>query len=306
MSRAVVFSAFGGTDVLEIVDVEPPPVGPGQVRVRVETAGIQPFDARFRAGWFNPYIPAEFPQGLGNEFAGVVDEVGAGVTTTSPGDEVIGWVWQAAYADHVVVGADEIVPKPAAMPWPEAGALSASGQTAHTALQELGVDRGDTLLVHAAAGGVGTMAVQLAREWGATVIGTASERNHDYLRDLGAVPVAYGHGLADRVRAAAPGGVDVALDCHGGDEAVQVSVDLVSDRKRIGTLSAYGAANELGIQLIGTKRSTERLAELTDLYTQAKLRVIVDRVYPLDQVAQAHAQVEAGHVRGKVVLAIGD
>ena len=304
MSRAVVFSAFGGTDVLEVVEVPVPEVGPGQVRVRVQAAGVQPFDARYRAGWFDPYVPAQFPQGLGSEFAGVVDEVGPG-TEVQPGAEVIGWVWQAAYADYVVVGADDVVPKPDGMPWAEAGALSASGQTAHTALDELGVDRGDTLLVHAAAGGVGTMAVQLARADGATVIGTASKRNHDYLRAFGVTPVAYGDGLVDRVRALAPLGVDVVLDCHGGDEAIDTSVALVSDRKRIGTLSAYGRANELGIQLIGTKRSKERLGDLTARYTAGTLRVVVDHTYPLAEVAQAHAQVEAGHVRGKVVLTVG-
>jgi len=300
--RAVVFPRFGDADVLEIIQVEAPTAGPDQVRVRIEAAGVQPFDARYRAGLFEPYVPAQLPQTLGNEFAGVVDQVGPGVTGVAVGDEAIGFVWQAAYADLVVVGAHEIVPKPAGMPWTEAGVLSASGQTAHTALQELGVERGETLLIHAAAGGVGHFAVQLARELGARVIGTASERNHDYLRGLGAEPVTYGDGLVERVRAIAPEGIAAALDAHGGDEAIEASVALVEDRKRIGTLSGYAAAQRFGIQLIGTQRSADRLNELVDLYRQGKLVVTVQRAFPLEAVADAHREVETGHVRGKVVL----
>lgn len=305
-TRAVVFPRFGDADVLEIVEVELPPFGPDRVLVRVRAAGVQPFDARFRAGYFDPYVPAQLPQTLGNEFAGVVEQVGADVTGVAPGDEVIGWVWQAAYAERVVVGADEIVPKPEGMPWPEAGALSASGQTAHTALQELGVEKGETVLIHAAAGGVGHFAVQLAREWGVQAIGTASERNHEYLRGLGAIPVTYGAGLVERVRAAAPQGVDAALDAHGGDEAIEASVELVADRKRIGTLSGYAAAQRFGIELIGTQRSTTRLGELADLYRQGELQVTVQATFPLDAVADAHREVETGHVRGKIVLLVGD
>jgi NADPH:quinone reductase-like Zn-dependent oxidoreductase len=305
-TRAVVFPRFGDADVLEIVDVELPPIEPDRVRVAVRAAGVQPFDARYRAGFFDPYVPAELPQTLGNEFSGVIVAVGTGVTDFAPGDEVLGYVWQAAYAEHVVVGTDEIVPKPDAMPWPEAGGLSASGQTAHTALHELGVEKGETLLIHAAAGGVGHLAVQLAREWGVQVVGTASERNHEYLRGLGAVPVTYGDGLVDRVRAAAPQGIDAVLDAHGGDEAIAASVELVADRKRIGTLSAYAAAQQYGIQLIGTQRSTARLSELTDLYRKGRLQVTVQRTFPLEAVADAHREVETGHVRGKVVLTVGD
>jgi NADPH:quinone reductase-like Zn-dependent oxidoreductase len=305
MSRAVVFESFGDADVLRIVDGKSPSVGAGEVRVQIKAAGLQPFDARYRAGWFDPYVPAYFPQTLGNEFAGVVDQVGEGVVDFSPGDEVLGFVWQAAYAEAVVVPADQIVAKPQAMPWTEAGALSASGQTAHTALQELGVGPDDTLLIHAAAGGVGSFAVQLARELGAKVIGTASQRNHDYLRELGAEPITYGNGLIDRVRQAAPGGIDVALDAHGGDEAIGTSVELVADRQRIGTLSGYRAAEELGIQMIGTQRSQERLAELVDLYSKGRLKVFVHKSFPLDAVADAHREVETGHVRGKVVLTVG-
>ena len=306
INRAVVFPRFGDADVLEIVEGEPPAAGLDQVRVRVAAAGVQPFDARYRAGMFDPWVPAQLPQTLGNEFAGSVDQVGAGVTGVAVGDEVIGYIWQEAYADFVVVGPDDIVAKPEGMPWTEAGVLSASGQTAHTALQELGVADGETLLIHAASGGVGHFAVQLARELGAKVVGTASERNHDYLRELGAIPVTYGEGLVDRVREVAPEGIAAALDAHGGDEAIEASVALVEDRKRIGTLSAYAAANQYGIQLIGTQRSKERLTELVELYRQGRLKVTVQRAFPLEAVADAHREVETGHVRGKVVLTMHD
>jgi len=305
VTKTVVFSVFGGPDVLQIVDVPTPAPGRGEVRVEVKAAGVQPFDAHYRAGVFSHFVPATFPQTLGNEFAGVIDQVGPGVTDFSVGGEVIGFVWASAYAEHLVVGVDQIVAKPPATPWEEAGAISASGQTAHTAVEELAVGKDDTVLIHAAAGGVGTFAVQLARELGAIPIGTASDGNHDYLRALGAIPVAYGEGLIERVRVLAPGGVDAALDAHGGDEAIRTSVELVADRSRIGTLAAYAAADTLGIKLIGTKRSAERLAELVDLYEQGKLKVHVQETFPLDQVAAAHREVDAGHVRGKLLLTIG-
>jgi NADPH:quinone reductase-like Zn-dependent oxidoreductase len=302
--RAVAFSSYGPPDVLRLIDVADPDIGAGQVRVRVKAAGVQPFDARFRGGLFRGYVPARFPQTLGGEFAGVIDRVGEGVTELVPGDEVLGYVWQAAYAERVVVGVDEVVAKPPGMPWAEAGALSASGQTAHTALRELGVGAGETVLIHAAAGGVGSVAVQLGRAWGATVVGTASEGNHDYLRSLGAIPVAYGEGLVDRVRMAAPRGVDAALDAHGGEEAIGASVALVADRDRVGTLTGRDAAARLGIRLIGTQRSADRLAELVALWEQGGLRVHVRRTFPLERAADAHREVETGHGRGKVVLTV--
>jgi len=305
MSRKVVFPIFGEPDILEILDVDIPVPSPDQVLVRIKAAGIQPFDARFRAGAFGAYVPAHFPQGLGNEFAGVIQDVGVNVTEFAPGDDVIGFVWANAYADHVLVGADEMVRKPANMPWAEAGALSASGQTAHTALEELGVGKDDTLLVHAAAGGVGTFAVQLARALGANVIGTSREANHAYLRALGAIPVTYGDGLVERVRAAAPQGIDAALDAHGGHEAIRASVELVPDRSRIGTLSGHETAASYGVKVIGTERSKERLAGLVKLYEQGKLKVFVRKQFPLDKVAEAHREVETGHGRGKLLLITG-
>jgi enoyl reductase len=301
MSRAVVFSTFGGPDVLEIADVPEPHAGAGEVRVRVKAAGVQPFDTMVRRGDAQGFVEVTFPQTTGNELAGVIDEVGDGVPGFAVGDEVIGFTTMDAVAEFVTISADHIIIKPAGMPWAEAGVLSVCGQTAHIALSELRVGAGDTVLVHGAAGGVGTMAVQLARAWGAQVIGTAGERNHDYLRELGATPVAYGPGLVDRVRALAPEGVDAAFDAAGRD-AIAPSLELVKDRERVGTIGDYRGAQQYGVRMLGGTRTAARLAELAELHTEGKLRIHLQAAYPFAQAAQAHRDVESGHVRGKVVL----
>ncbi|MFL1673559.1 NADP-dependent oxidoreductase [Paenibacillus dendritiformis] len=302
--KAAAISSYGSPDVLQVMEFEDPQAGKGQVRVRIKSAGVQPFDCAVRSsGWAPPGMTIQLPQILGNEFAGVVDQVGDDVSGFSVGSEVIGWALMASYAEYVVVSPDQLVHKPHDMPWKEAAVITASGQTAHTGLRELGVSPGETVLIHAAAGGVGTFAVQLAKAWGATVIGTASERNHDYLRSIGAIPVTYGDGLAERVRALAPNGVDAALNAVGGD-ALRVSVDLVARKERIGTIVDFELAAQLGVRAIRSQRSAHRLAELVELYKQRKLHIHISRSFSLQQAADAHREVESGHVRGKVVLLI--
>ncbi|GAA3111196.1 NADP-dependent oxidoreductase [Streptosporangium carneum] len=300
--KAAAFSEFGGPEVLKAMDLPTPEAGEGQVRVRVRAAGVQPYDVAIRQGWVPPGVPEELPRVPGNEFAGVVDQVGSGVTAVSPGDEVLGFNLLNSYAEYVVVPEENVTAKPATMPWEVAGGFTAGTQTAHIALRQLGVGEGDTVLVHAAAGSVGTAAVQLARLWGATVIGTAREENHDYLRSLGAIPVTYGEGLLERVRALAPGGVDMVLDGAGGD-ALDVSLRLVKG-DRIITLVDHARAEELGVQLVRGVRLASRLAELADLHAKGELVFHVRRTYPLDRAADAHREVEAGHGRGKVVLVV--
>jgi enoyl reductase len=301
---AIAFSAFGGADVLHLIDVDPPTVNAGQVRVRVKAAGVNPVDIKLRRGDFAATVPTRFPCRLGNEYAGVIDQVGDGVTGFATGDEVLGSATAQSYAEYVVVDATDVVRKPTAMPWTVAAGLPAAGQAAYTSLRRIAVTRGDTVLIHAAAGGVGSVAVQLARLWAATVIGTASERNHDYLRSLGATPVCYGPGLLDRVRALAPDGIDAALDAIGGD-AVNVSLALVQDRRRIGTLVDTQAANRYGIVRVGA-RSTAALQELVTLYEQGRLQLPIQATYPLPQANRAHHEMQTGHVRGKVVLTVDD
>ncbi|GIH93736.1 NADP-dependent oxidoreductase [Planobispora siamensis] len=305
--KAVAFVVPGGPEVLELMEVGDPQAGPGQVRVRVRAAGVQPYDLAIRAGWVPPGVEAVFPRIPGNEFAGVVDQVGpgiAGIAGAEVGAEVMGFTRLTAYAEYVVVPAGQITPKPAGMPWEVAGGFPAAVMTPHIALRELGVGHGDTVLVHAAAGGVGTVAVQLAREWGATVVGTASEANHDYLRSLGVIPVTYGEGLAERVRAVAPGGVDAVVDGAGGD-ALTASLELVKDPAQIITLVEHARAAELGVRTTPDKRSADRLAEAARLYEAGRLRIHVRGTFPLERAADAHRQVATGHGRGKTVLLVG-
>ncbi|MEK2492343.1 NADP-dependent oxidoreductase [Kitasatospora purpeofusca] len=299
--KAVTVPRFGGPEELRVTAVPDPTPGPGQVRIRIYAAGVQPVDLAIREGRA-PY-GVELVPGLtpGNEFAGVVDTLGPGVDGWAVGDEVLGFRVLGCAAEMVVADADRLVRKPAGMPWEQAGSLSASGQTAHVGLTALKVGEGDTVLVHAAAGGVGTVAVQLARAWGATVVGTASERNHDHLRALGAIPVGYGEGLVERVRAVAPQGVDAALDLAGRG-ALEASVELVADRSRIGTVVDYPAAGRLGAVGIRGERTAARLAELVALWEAGGLRLEIAETFPLERVADAHRLVGTGHVRGKVVL----
>ncbi|MFJ8844565.1 NADP-dependent oxidoreductase [Streptomyces cyaneofuscatus] len=301
--KAAGFRAFGGPEVLDILDVPAPLPGPGEIRVRVRAAGVQPIDCAVRGGRRAPGFAVEFPHITGGEFAGVVDALGEGVDGIETGSEVLGFRTQFTYAEYVVVPTGDVVAKPAEMPWDVAGGLSGAGQAAHTAVEALDIREGDTFLVNAAAGGVGTVAVQIARHRGATVIGTAGEANHAYLRELGALPVTYGAGLVERVRALAPQGVDAALDA-AGEDGLRASVELVKDKNRIGTITSPALCKELGVRWLGSRRSTARLADLVSLYVQSSLHIHVRATYPLVEAARAHKDVESGHGRGKVVLLV--
>ncbi|WP_370966812.1 NADP-dependent oxidoreductase [Amycolatopsis sp. cg9] len=291
--KAVAFTEFGGPEVLRVLDLPEPHAGPGEVRVRVKAAGVQPYDAAVRAGWEPPGLELGWPRVPGNEFAGIVDE-----GELEAGTEVLGFTAVRAAAEYIVVPASDVTPKPPEMPWEVAGGFTAGAQTASIALEALKLRAGETLLVHAAAGSVGTAAVQLAKLKGAAVIGTASASNQDYVRSLGATPVVYGEGLKERV---APLGVDVVLDGAGG-EAFDLSLELVKDRTRILTLVEHGRAAGLGVLVSKSGRSAARLAELAALYAKGDLRFHVRRAYPYTEAAAAHREIETGHGRGKIVL----
>ncbi|MEU6057089.1 NADP-dependent oxidoreductase [Streptomyces sp. NPDC047097] len=302
--KAAALTSFGGPEVLTLTEVATPQAGPGQLRVRVRSAGVNHFDTAIREGWAPPTVDNSFPVVPGNEYAGVVDQLGEGVTGHSVGDEVFGYCTLGAYAEYVVVSAEQITAKPESLPWDIAGGFSANGVGAHMCLREMKVGPGDTVLIHAAAGALGTFAVQLALAWGAsTVIGTASEANHDYLRSMGAVPVTYGDGLVERVRALAPDGVDAALDI-AGDDALRASVELVKDKNRIRTMISDELATELDVPAVTPKRSNAQLAELAELHTQGKLRLHIRQALPLAEAAEAHRSIETGHGRGKIVLLV--
>ncbi|WP_326929347.1 NADP-dependent oxidoreductase [Amycolatopsis orientalis] len=302
--RAAAIDEFGPADRLTVHKLPTPVAGPGEVLVRVEFAGVQPTDAAIRDGWTPPGATIEFPQILGNEFAGTIVRVGAGVTEFEAGQQVSGFRVLGCYAEYLAVPASQTVVKPEKVDWLTAGAVSASGQTAHTALERLGARPGETILIHGAAGGVGTMAVQLARHRGLRVIGTGSKQNQEYLRTLGAIPVVYGEGELDRLREAAPDGIDLAFDTAGHGN-LRVAAELVADRGRIGTIVEPPLAVETGGLWLNSDRSARRLRELLDLCARGELRVTVRKEYPLDAAADAHRDVSAGHGRGKVVLRIG-
>jgi len=313
MSVVVIAAAFGGPEVLSVVDQPVGAPGPGQARIQVRAAGVNPVDWKQYSGLMGA-VPARLPMRLGAEASGVVTAAGPdAVGPAGPvrvGDEVIAFRAPGAYAADLIVGADALVPKPASLDWAPASGLMLTGVTAWHALVATSVQQGDTVLMHGAAGGVGIMAVQLAVRRGATVIGTASPARHEFLRELGAVPVAYGDGLASRIRAAAPGGVDVALDFIGTGEALDVSLDLVADRARIATIVVTPRAREAGIKLLGgapgadpgTEVRLPARLDLARLAGDGALRVFVARSYRLSQVADAHRYSMAGHATGKIVL----
>jgi NADPH:quinone reductase-like Zn-dependent oxidoreductase len=301
--RAAAIDAFGPARNLTARDLPVPVPVAGELLVRVRTAGVQLTDAAIRGGWTPPGAAIEFPQVLGNEFAGTVAGTGPGVTGFAVGDEVAGYRVLGCYAEYVNVPAEQVSHKPAGVPWLTAGALSASGQTAHTALERLGVDEGETLVVHGAAGGVGSMAVRLAVGRGVRVVGTAAPGNHDYVRSLGAVPVEYGAGQLQRIRAAAPQGADAALDTAGHGNLL-TSVELVGDRGRVGTIVETGLSKELGCLWITSDRSAARLRELLDLCERGELAVTIRGTYALDEAYKAHLDVETGHGRGKNALVV--
>jgi len=287
--------------------------GPGQVLVRVQAAGMNPVDYKAARGMFGT-DPQTLPLPLGREAAGVVVAVGAeAVGPGGPlgvGDPVVVYPAQATFATHVLVPASSVLPRPDTLGVEEAAGLLLVGVTAQHALTATRVGAGDTVLIHAAAGGVGLIAVQLAVAAGARVIGTASPSRHEELVELGAQPVAYGEGLLERVRALAPDGVSAALDLVGSDEALDTSVELVADRSRIATIAGFVRGAELGIQVLGNGPGADpgtelRTAARPDLLRRAgagELRVAVARSYPLGEAAAALVELAAGHVSGKLVL----
>ncbi|MFG2395590.1 NADP-dependent oxidoreductase [Streptomyces lydicus] len=303
--RAIMYNEFGGADVLALRETGKPEPGPGDVRVKVVAVGVNPLDYKRRYGWVEQFYPTTFPAVPGLEFAGIVDALGEGVTEVAVGDEVFGWTRTGAYAEYALAG--DIAPKPAGLSFATAAALPVAGETAQRVLDELGVAEGETMLLHGAAGAVGQVAVQLAVALGVTVIGTASPANHDFLRTLGAVPVAYGAGLADRVRAAAPQGVDAVFDAAGHD-ALPVSIALRGGTTdRIVTIAATDAA-EHGVPFSAGGTPSEQvragLVKHARLAVEGKLTVPVAETFALADAAKAQELSEAGHVRGKLIIEV--
>ncbi|MEV7401790.1 NADP-dependent oxidoreductase [Streptomyces sp. NPDC091267] len=300
--KAARFSRFGGPEVLEIVDLPDPHPGPGEVRIAVRAAGLNPSDWKKRAG----LMDEELPQTMGHEAAGVVDELGEGVADVAVGDRVFGFsVEGAAQAELAVLS--YYAPIPPSLDFPGAAALPAAIETATRALDQLGVGSGRTLLVNGASGSVGSAAVQLAVVRRARVIGTAGPANHEYLRSLGAVPVAYGEGLVERVRALAPDGVDLALDVAGSGVLPEL-IDLANGAEHVVTLADFAGAKEHGVVFSrgDAGRAVHVLGEIGALIEAGRFSLPVARTFPLAEVAEAHRVAEEGGVRGKLVLLVGE
>ncbi|HET6866854.1 MAG TPA: NADP-dependent oxidoreductase [Solirubrobacteraceae bacterium] len=305
MPRAVRFDEYGDVEVLNVVEVERPAPGPGQALVRVKAAGINPGEATIRKGLMHERWPATFPSGEGSDLAGVVEEVGPDVDAFSPGDEVLGWTDQrGSQAELVVVPVDQLTRKPPGVPWEVAGALFVAGTTAYAAVRAVGAGSGDTVIVSGAAGGVGSLTVQLVRLAGATVIGLAGESNHQWLLEHGAIPVAYGDGVAGRIREVTDDHVDAFIDTFGGGYVALAIEELGVAPERVDTIIDWAAAEQYGVQTEGTAAaaSAEVLAELIELIDSGKLVVPIARVYPLDEVRDAYRELERRHTRGKIVL----
>ncbi|UED84078.1 NADP-dependent oxidoreductase [Streptomyces profundus] len=308
--RTVQYSEYGPPSVLRVIEGPEPHAGPGEIRVAVRASSVSPGEVHRRSGAMREVLPTVFPCRPGHDAAGVVDEVGEGVTGTRVGDEVFGATaptGRGTNADHATLVL--WAPKPTRWTWEEAAGATGAVETSFRVLDRLAVAEGDTVLVHGAAGGTGSVAVQLAAVRGARVIGTASANNHDYLRSLGAEPTTYGPGLVDRVRALAPSGVDAVFDCAGG--VLPDLVAIAGEPARVVTVADITAAAQ-GVHMSHTSPGTtlgppdppaaHGLAIAVELAEQGRLRIPIAGVFPLADVAAAHELSAGGHARGKIVL----
>ena len=306
MPQAVKFNRYGGSEVLEVVEVEARVPQRREVQVSVVAAAINPGEISIREGRMHEAFPAHFPEGQGSDFAGIVTAVGEGVDFPRVGDEVIGFSdARNAQAEFVTIDASRVIPKPHAVTWNAAASLFVAGTTARACIIAVDVRHGNTVVVAGAAGGVGIIATQLAVLAGAAVVATASEENHAFLRSLGAIPVAYGKGLADRIRRIVPDGVDAFIDAHG-DGNVQVAVELGVPKDRINTIADFAAKKKFRVKAEGmsTVEPREVLTELARLVANGELKIPVYATYPLDRVRAAYERLGAGHGLGKIVLQV--
>jgi NADPH:quinone reductase-like Zn-dependent oxidoreductase len=303
--RAVRFDRYGGIEVLKVIDVPRPEATPGRIVVDVVAASINPGETVVREGRLHDVWPATFPEGEGSDLAEVVALVGSGVNSVAVGDEVIGWSDErSSHAEAVSVPASQVVPKPPNVPWEVAGSLYVAGVTAYATIRSVGLAAGEIVAVSAAAGGVGSITVQLARRQGAQVIGISGPGNAAWLQSIGVTPVTYGNGLADRLRAAAPGELDAFIDCFGGGY-VDVAVDLGVAPGRIDTIVDRAAAQRHGAKADGmstVENPGAVISELAALVADGELIVPIAETFPLEAVQDAYTALEQRHTRGKIVL----
>jgi len=302
--RFVQFEEFGSRDYLRVVEREKPWPGPGQILVRVMAAGLNPMDYKaYRNEQAAARMGVTLPSGIGQDFAGFVEERGDGATRFELGQAVLGTAPFAAIADFVVVPEDgQVIAKPDPLTFEVAGSLGVVGRTAMATVRSLDLHERDTVLVSAAAGGVGVIAVQLAVRSGATVIGTAAEENHEFLESLGVIPVTYGDGLADRVRDLIDDDrVTAVLDNYGGG-TIEAALDLGVPIDRVNSIAVYGPAAHGAKNVGGRAAGNDELVELAALLAENELVLPIDSIFPIERTVEAYARLEAGHVRGKVVV----
>ncbi len=306
MSKAVQFDSYGGIDVLDVRDVPRPVPGAGEVLVQVRAAGINPSEGVIRSGALHHLFPATFPSGQGSDLAGVVAELGPEVTSFTVGDEVIGFsMRRSSQAEYVIVPANQLTPRPSKVPWEVAGSLFVAGVTAYAAVRAVHLVPGDTVVIAGAAGGVGSIAVQLARRSGATVLGIAGPSNDAWLTGHGAVPVNYGDDLPARLLPAAKSGhIDALLDFFGGGYVAMAIEDLRLPPEKVDTIADFDAVKRFGVQSKGGADAATAavVAELADLVARGELEVPIAGVFALDDVREAYRQLELRHTRGKLVL----
>lgn len=305
--RAIAYTRFGGPDVLELMELPTPKVGPDSVLVRVRATSVNPVDWKVREGYLDAIMDSTFPIVPGWDVAGVVEQVGLDTPELAVGDEVIGYVRKdtlhgGTTAELVSAPVRTLALKPPSLSWEEAAALPLAGLTAYQALRRLEVSEGDTVLVHNASGGVGGFAVQIAGAFGARVIGTASAGKHEYVRSLGGEPVEHGDGMVAAVRALAPEGVDVVLDLIGGG-VVATAADVGTSEVRLGSV-ADGTVATYGGEYLWVRPDAADLEDLAELVERGAVRVEVERVFPLEETAAAHELSASGSVRGKIVIRV--
>ncbi|MBM7049689.1 MULTISPECIES: NADP-dependent oxidoreductase [Rhizobium] len=299
--KAVQFSEYGGREVVHVVETDEPHARPGQVRIAVRAAGVNPSDWKRRDGQYRDFEEVTFPSGLGVEGSGIVDEVGPGVSNVAVGDAVFGF-GENTMAEYAVL--THWAHKPDDLSFEVAGGLPVIVDTATRALDEVGVKSGETLLVSGAAGGIGSAAIQFAHLRGITVIGTASAPKHDYLRGLGAIPTTYGRGLAERVGKLAPMGIDAALDLAGSGIIPEL-IEIVGDPSRVLSVADF-SAEEYGAKFShGPPKDPERIfADVARLYSLGLFRLRVEQTFPLEQTAAAQDVSAKGRVTGKLIISM--
>ncbi|MET8112534.1 NADP-dependent oxidoreductase [Streptomyces prasinus] len=308
--KAISYARYGGPEVLELTETPEPRVGPDSVLVKVRAAAVNPVDWKCREGYLDQLLAPVFPVIPGWDVSGVVVRPGAAVPEFAAGDEVIGYVREdflsrGTFAEYVAAPVRALARKPRNLSFEEAAGLPLAGLTAYQVLHRaLRVKRGETVLVHAAAGGVGSIAVQLAVHLGARVLGTASERNHDFVRSLGGEPVVYGDGLVERLRELAPAGVDAVFDTVGGD-ALKDSAAVLASGGRLASITDPAVVEHGGAYCF-VRPDPQDLGRLSDLAEQGVVSVHVSETFPLERAADAHRLNQEGRTRGKIVVTVDE